>query len=267
VPGRVKAILVEVGAKVKKDQVVVQLDDGHARADLTLAYATLKDAERRLKRVRTLRKVEAATAADLETAQGQVEISRAALAPINQRIQDAKIRSPIDGTVLEKLVQPGAMVVGNAGLLKLADLTQLIAEIDVNEAELPNVRLEQKADVTSDAFPDQTFPGVVKEIAEEADRAKGTVTVKIHVTVPENTLRPGMSVKVTFEVSEATSRLLIPKSAVDGGGKVSVVGANGAIESRPVKTQSAGPSKVEVLEGLKPGETILVGPAGAAPRP
>jgi membrane fusion protein (multidrug efflux system) len=266
VPGRVKAIKVKEGDKIKKNQVLAELDDGHARADLTLANATLRDAKRRLKRVQTLRKVEAATAADLESAIGQVEISQAALAPILQRIEDAKIRSPIDGTVMEKLVQPGAMVVGNTGILKLADLTKLVAEIDVNEADLANVKLDQKAEVSSDAFADRTFPGVVKEIAEEADRSKGTVTVKIYLDVPDNTLRPGMSVKVTFEATDARTRLLISKSALDGAGKVYVVGPDGSITPRELKTESAGPSKVEVLEGLKPGETILSSPQ-ATPQP
>jgi RND family efflux transporter MFP subunit len=257
VPGRVKAMLAAEGDFVKKNQVIAQLDDGQAQAEAALAYARLRDAQRQLTRTKMLRKVEGATAADLDRAVGAVDIARAALAPIQQQIDDAKIRSPIDGTILEELVHQGAIIVGNAGVFRIADLTRLAAEIDVNEADLSLVRVGQKVDVTSDAFADKTFPGTVHEIGEQADRSKGTVTVKVYLEVPENTLRPGISVKATFEADDTKPRLLIPKSAVDATGNVGVIGADGKVTSKHVSVQGAGPDKVEVLDGLAAGDRIV----------
>jgi RND family efflux transporter MFP subunit len=147
------------------------------------------------------------------------------------------------------------------GVVKLTDLTKLIAEIDVNEAEVRHLSLGQAADVTPDAAPDKVYPGKVSEIAQEADRARGTVLVKVDVAVPDRSLRPGNSVKATVKPGTG-SRVLVPSTAVSSG-KVWVVGRDKRVSARPVSVRTAGPDTLEVLSGLKTGETIVaVGIAG-----
>src|SRR5207248_7773325 len=124
-PGRLHKVSVANGQKVKEGQVVAQLDDGQARADLALARARRDNAERLLDRTRTLLAAQAATPSDLDKATGQAEIAKAELLPIQQRIDQGKVRSPITGTILEVLAHKGEEVVGNAGVVKVADLTQL----------------------------------------------------------------------------------------------------------------------------------------------
>lgn len=260
IAGRVKALLVKEGDSVQKNQVLAQLDDSAALADYSLAHARLRDAQRILDRTQQLRKVDGVTAADLDRAIGQVEIARASLAPIARQIEDAKIRSPVDGTILEELVQAGSIIVGNAGVFRLADLSKLVAEIDVNEADVSLVQVDQKVDITSDAFSDQTFSGVVRELGEQVDRAKGTIIVKVFLETPPKTLRPGMSVKANFQPAGGKARMLIPKTAVDESGNVSVVGSDGKITTKHVSTQKAGPTKLEVLDGLANGDRIVVDP-------
>jgi RND family efflux transporter MFP subunit len=209
-------------------------------------------------RMKRLRDAQAAMQTDVEKAQGQLEIAKAEMRPIQQRIEQARVRSPIDGTILEVLAHPGEAILGNGGLVKVADLSKLVAEVDVNEADLQKVRLNQKVEVVSEAFADRTYQGAVGEIAEQADRARGTVMVKIHLQVPDQSLRPGMSVKVSFKENVAGSpRILIAKSAVIQNG-VWLVGDEGRVLRKMVTTRSAGPSLYEVVDGLKEGDRVVV---------
>jgi RND family efflux transporter MFP subunit len=201
--GRLAALEVDNGDRVEKGQVVAVLADGTLRAELELARARLRDAQRSHQRVRTLASAEAATLSDVERALGQVEIAQAEVRVIEQRLDDTRIRSPIAGTVLEVLARPGeALVAGPgqaAGVLRIADLSGLVAEVDVNEGELGRVRLGQEAEVIGDAQRERAYRGVVREIAEQADRSRGTVLVKVHIAAAaDGALRPGMAIQVRF---------------------------------------------------------------------
>ena len=117
------------------------------------------------------------------------------------------IRSPINGVVLEKLVNPDELVMpqsfgGGRGpstaLLAVADLKDLQVEIDVNEADLSKISLNQKCRVSPEAYPEKTYDGYVAEIAPEADRAKGTLQIKVQIVSPDKYLTPQLSAKVDF---------------------------------------------------------------------
>lgn len=200
--GRVDEVRVESGQRITKGQILARVADKQIRAELGLAGARVRDAQRAHQRTRMLVKAQAATPADLERAMGQVEIARAEMGVIRQKVEETRIRSPIDGTVLEVLARPGeTLTVGKgeeAGVLKIADLSALVAEADVSEADLKNVFVGQKAEVVVDA-QGGTHVGVVREIAEQADRARGTVLIKVDIEAsPDSALRPGMAIQVRF---------------------------------------------------------------------
>jgi RND family efflux transporter MFP subunit len=200
--GRLNQITVENGAAITKGQVLAVIDDGQIRAELSLAYAHVRDAKRALNRTKTLLKAQAATRLDLERAVGQVEIASAEARVINQKLEDTKIRSPIEGTVLEVIARVGEALNAGPGqgqIMKIADLKALVAEVDVDETEVKNLSLKQPADVILDAARGQ-FKGNVFEIAEQADRSRGTVLVRVEIEVgdAETVLKPGMAVQVRF---------------------------------------------------------------------
>jgi RND family efflux transporter MFP subunit len=257
--GQIKKVLVEDGQSVSANQLIAQLNDSQPRAEMALARARASAAERVLRRTRKLFEAQAATPADLDRAQGEVEVARAATIPLAQKIQQSKIVSPVDGTILEVLAHPGEILVGNAGVVKMADLREMVAEVDVNESDLPTVQRKQTVDLTSEAYPDRTYSGTVSEIAATADRARGTVKVKVELKVPDGSLRPGMSVKASFKPRSngEQPRLLIPRGAVDRGA-VWLVGPGETVSRHTVTTHQAGPSLLEVDDGLKAGDRIVV---------
>ena len=258
--GRIKEVKVVNGAKVVKNQVLLLLDDTQMLAELQLSRAKLRAVQRARFRTRELFKAEAATQADLDNAVGQAEIATAEASLIEQRLQQTKVRSPIDGTIIEVPVHPGEVITmgDSRPLIKLADLTTLVAEIDVNEADAPMARLEQVVEVQTEAVKGKAFEGTVREISQQVDKARGTVLVKVDLKEPGGLLRPGLSIKATFRPdASAASRILLPRSALDSG-SVWRVGPKGTVERVPVTVQAVGPTMVEVTQGLAVGDRVVV---------
>ena len=116
-------------------------------------------------------------------------------------------RSKANGVVLEKLVDPNELVTpqsfgGTRGpstaLIAMADPKDLQVEIDLNEADLSKISLNQKCRVSPEAYPDKIYEGYVAEVAPEANRAKGTLQIKVQVRNPDKYLTPELSAKVEF---------------------------------------------------------------------
>ncbi len=219
--GTVTWIGVKKGDKVKKDDVMVRLEDDEYRARLleaqgrlALAEANLTNAELNLKRQRDLAKdnvdsqralddatrARDAAVAEISVAKGQVDLAQTYLGW-------CIIRAPIDGTILEKLVDPNELVVpqsfgGTRGpstaLVSLADLNDLQVEIDLNEADLSKIHLKQRCRVSPEAYPDKKYTAYVAEIAPEANRSKGTLQVKVQIEQPDQFLTPELTAKVDF---------------------------------------------------------------------
>jgi HlyD family secretion protein len=219
--GIVRWIGVKKGDPVKKDQIVVLLDDSEQRSRLTeaegrlaRAQAALQIARTRYNRLRTLREQRVESEQQLDDAQAEVKATEAGLREAEGSLNLARwnlewtvIRSPIDGVVLEKLADENELVSpqsfgGDKGpstaLLAVADLHDLQVEIDLNEADLSKVWLGQSCRVTPEAYPEKVYEGYVAEIAPEANRQKGTLQIKVQVKSPDNYLIPELSARVDF---------------------------------------------------------------------
>jgi RND family efflux transporter MFP subunit len=260
--GRVESVAVDAGSQVKKGQVMARLNAGELRAQLSLALAEERAATRNLTSKRKLLAAQAATQADVEAAVGQAEIARAKRLVIAQQIEQTQIRAPIDGTVLEVLARAGEVLTPSPnstsiGVVRVADLTQLVAAIDVSEAEIHQIRVGQGVEVLTDAHGDRKYKAEVREIAQQAERTRGTIQVKVHLEkLSDGSLKPGMAVKATFVQESGKPRIVLPASAVDRGA-VWVVAA-GAVKRRPVVTRPNGAGSLEVTSGLEDGEQIVV---------
>ncbi len=219
--GVVKWIGVKKGDAVTNNQVVVLLDDTEYKARLAqadgavaTARAGVSKAEIAFKRVTQLAKTDIESKQAQDDARLNLEAARAGLKEAEGAREVAvtyldwcTIRSPINGVVLEKLVDPNELVVpqsfgGTRGpstaLIALADTKDLQVEIDLNEADLSKISLNQKCRVSPEAYPDKAYEGYVAEIAPEANRAKGTLQIKVQIREPDKFLTPELSAKVEF---------------------------------------------------------------------
>src|SRR4029453_9227700 len=120
------------------------------------------------------------------------------------------LRAPRDGVILAKLKEVGEIAVpggfaGSGDLIRMANLDDMRAEGDVNEADLPRVRLGQPAEVIPDAYPDATYAASVVKLYPQVNRQKGTLKEEVKVTNADPRLLPDMSVRVNFLAEAKTS--------------------------------------------------------------
>lgn len=219
--GVVKWIGVKKGDYVTNGQVVVLLDDTEQRARVREAEAAVAaakvavaKAELDYQRVAELAQKDVESRKAFDDARLQLEAARAQLMQAEAALELAKvyldwtvIRSPINGVVLERLVEPNELVVpqsfgGTRGpstaLIALANPKDLQVEIDLNEADLSKVYLGQPCRVSPEAYPERVYGGHVAEIAPEANRQKGTLQVKVQIHDPDKYLTPELSARVDF---------------------------------------------------------------------
>ena len=219
--GVVTWIGVKKGDTVTNGQVVVLLDNSEYKARLRESEGRLdgvrvnvEKAELDYKRARELvvnrvemQKTEDDARLQLASARAAVREVEGARELIQTYLDWCVIRSPINGVVLEKLVDPNELVVpqsfgGDRGpstaLVAIADPKDLQVEVDLNEADVAKVSIGQKCRIAPDAYPNKSYEGIVAEMAPEASRAKGTLQIKVQIQSPDKFLTPQLSAKVDF---------------------------------------------------------------------
>lgn len=215
--GQVAEVRVSPGQRVAAGELLLRLDDRAARAALAQVSARLSSAlaERAFARARRGRAERLRAAGLLSREEWEREASRAALVEAQVQEHEAalerhlleleltELRAPRAGVVLEVRREVGEVVFpaapeGNPWLLALADLGDLRVAVDVHEADLPQLALDQPATVAVDALPGRSYAARVVTIGARANRQKGTVAVEVAILAPDRHLRPDASARVRF---------------------------------------------------------------------
>lgn len=249
--GTVKRVMVDVNDRVKAGQVLVELDASKfndqvqrseaaltaAQASLAQSTATVKESQASLARFEEVSrlsggKVPSATELDSaraaveralaaqKSAQANVAVSRATLSTDKTNLDKAAIRSPIDGVVLSRSVDPGNAVAASLQAVTLfsvaESLTQLQLNASVDEADVGAVKAGQKASFTVSAYPSRKFPASISRVAFGSTTTNNVVTyvTTLDVDNTDLSLRPGMTAVTTIVSTERNGVLLVPNSAL-----------------------------------------------------
>jgi HlyD family secretion protein len=228
-------------------------------------------------------------AVELEAQKQAVEQYRSALQRAEDDLARTTIRSPMDGTVIQldaekgETVVPGSTNLPGSVIMTIADMSVLLAEVEVSEVDVVDVELGQEAEITVDALGENTQKGDVVEIATSGrkDQALGTIdfAVKVEIDDPDPSLRPAMTAKVDILTSTRENTLTVPIQAVvkrtldDDGNEIKGTAAKGAEDSdvvyviaegkaavRAVETGISDELYVEIIAGLTDGEEVIIGP-------
>jgi HlyD family secretion protein len=235
VSGRIDKIYVDYNSVVQKGQLIAVLDTQSLASSLRSAKASLDKAKAEFnyqkstyERYQKLIEKKLIAQTDFDQVVYNYESAKASLSSADAQYKTAKtnldyayIYSPIDGIVLERDVEEGETVAASYStptLFTIAnDLTQMEIEADVDEADIGQVKLNQRVEFTVDAFPDKIFEGSVKDIHlnPSDDESVVTYTVVIDAPNPDKILMPGMTANATFYVTEKVNILTVPNLAVE----------------------------------------------------
>jgi HlyD family secretion protein len=243
------------------------LDDAQARYDAAVAKTNS------LERTADLVKI-GPRQEQIDAMRGMIEQAKGQLAYAQTQLDNTVIRAPVTGTILDRNVEKGEFVttgfVGDRGakgyVVTMADLNDLKVELDINQNDFARLDPKEKAVITTDAYPDRKYQGVIDEISPEANRSKATVQVKVKVLSPDDYLRPEMNSSVAFLAKAqpkaaggaAQPLIVVPASALKDGA-VFVV-ANGRAVRRAVKTGGITGDGVRIDSGLFGGEDVVLNP-------
>ena len=201
----------------------------------------------------------AATGSDRHVVQAALEQARGAEQAALARLDQLQIRSPAEGVVTERDVEPGDVVQPGRPLLVVARDGPTQLSVLPDEKNLAFLGMGQPASASVDAFPDRIFPARVAYIAPAVDLSRGTVEVKLDVPDPPAFLRPDMTVSVNVEVGRDAAALVLPAGAVRDAGTDpwTLVVRGGRASRQPVSLGMRGEGTIQVLSGLAPGEAVV----------
>ena len=255
-----------VNEKVSAQQV---LDDAESRVNSLRARVNSLDKTFELVRIGPRRET-------IDALRGQILEAKGRVAFYESTLSNTLIKAPVAGTVLERNVEKGEFIttgfVGDKGakgyVVSLANLNDLQVELDINQNDFARLDRRQKGVITTDAYPDRKYEGIIDEIAPEANRQKATVQVKVKVLQPDDFLRPDMNASVAF-ISEQKSAnsagapsakpvVFVPTAAVRNDAVYIVLG--GKVIRRAVRVTGNSNEGLRIEEGLTGGEDVILNP-------
>ena len=260
--GVVSAILVEEGRRVAEGDVLAQLDDREFSLQVEQSEARLKAAEDAVERARALQDLELISQEEVERLASDAEIARADLGLARLRVENARIVSPINGTVTHRYIERGQQVSTANPAFGVADLDQLEARLAIPERESSRVVVGQTARILLEEGGSSVAQGRVERIRPVVDAASGTVQVTVSVGARSGDvpLRPGQFVNVDLVTETLSDRITLPRTAVlvDGAApRIFLVREGRAVEVEVELGYSRG-DRVEIRSGLQPGDTVVV---------
>ena len=294
VSGIVNKLYVDYNSQVKKGQVIAELDKTNLLSELNTAKANLESAQSslnyqsaNLNRYQTLYKKGLVAADDYENALLTYRQAKEQVATAKESVQKAQtnlgyatITSPIDGTVVSKSVEEGQTVAASFNTPELftiaKDLTNMQVVADVDEADIGDVAVGNRVAFTVDAYPDDTFEGVVKQVRLEATTTNNVVTYEVVISAPnaDLKLKPGLTANVTIFTKEQPNVLSVPNKAlrftptketvgkdmkiVDCKGKNKVWTLNDkTLTAHPVNIGQSDATHTQIISGIKAGQSIV----------
>ena len=276
VAGEVLTLTVREGQEVKQGEVLARIETRYikatldtqvatlqkARADLALAKLNRDNSDAMLKEHFISQNAYDSAASTYEADLATMKAAEAQVTLAQLSWDDAVVRAPISGTVVSRLLQPGERVDIDGSIVALVDLSQMEFQALAPASEIPGVKVGQIAHFKVSGFGDRNFDGRVERINPMTEQGSRSITVYLSVPNPDGALKGGMFGQGMLVMDKNAPAPTIPAAAVrsEAGLPFVLVFAEGKLYRRPITpglTSEDGGS-VEVRDGLKPGEQVLL---------
>ncbi len=253
-PVRIRKINVEVGDRVRKGQVLVQLDDN----SLTQLEAQLNNQRIEFKRIEELYKVGGASKSNYDTQKTALDVLET---QYKNLVENTQLTSPIDGVVSARNYDDGDLYAGTP-VLVVQKITPVKLLLDVNEQYFKDVKVGMPIDnIVLDAYPGETFQGKVSIVYPTLDRNTRSFQVEVQIPNANQRVRPGMFARVTLNFGTA-DYVLVPDQAVvkqtGSGERFVYVVSDGKVRRQTINVGRRIDAEYVVIDGLKDGEQVVV---------
>ena len=234
-----------------------------ASVALTQARSQYEVAQQHLNALRAVGKQD-----QLKSASGQLTAARGKYLGASAQLSYSEIRSPIDGVVAERPLYQGETAVAGTPLITIIDASQVIAKAHIPQEQAAKLKVGNPAALTVPG-EDQTFPGKIIVVSPAVDPNSTTVEIWVQLANPKQQLRPGTSGHLSMEAKKITDATLVPTESIvtqpDTGAVVFVVGKDNIAHQTPVKVGAEQGKQAQILDGVKPGETVVTSGAYGLP--
>jgi membrane fusion protein (multidrug efflux system) len=247
------------GQRVRRGDVLVELDAAQARADLAAAEAALKESESTYKRSRDLYARQALSESQLEQIEATFSGNRARVAAARARVADTVIQAPFSGRVGLRQVSVGSLISPGTTITTLDDTSVMKLDFAVPETFVAVLEPGLPVVATSIAYPGRSFEGKVASVDSRVDPVSRSVTVRAEIPNQDGLLKPGMFLAVRLS-RQPTPALVVPESALvpERGSVFVFVIQDGVALRRQVTVGRREPGRVELVSGVAAGDRVVV---------
>jgi membrane fusion protein, multidrug efflux system len=261
IEGTVSTIQFDEGQRVEKGQALVQLDESVLAPAVAEAEANFKLSQITYERNKELFGEKLISQQEYDQSHATFFAARATLERRKSELAHTKIVASFSGIVGGRQVSPGQVIGKNTTITWVVDLDRLKAEFSVPERFLSYLKLGQTLELGVAAFPGRRFAGEVYFIAPQVDPAMRTALIRAYVANKELQLKPGMFANLDLALRVRENAITIPEPALMPMGDritVLVVDKEQTAQLRPVKVGMRTAGQAEIIEGLQPGELVVV---------
>lgn len=252
-PNRIKTITVDAGDHVVKGQTLVTLD----RANIDQLRINLEQIGREYKRAVQLLEIGGGTQQAVDQLKAQLDAARS---QYDNLLENTVLTSPITGVVTARNYDPGDMT-GNLPVLTVGQLSPVVKVlIGISENDMSLVKKGMPVSVALDAFPDETFEGIVNRIYPTVDTNTRTFQAEVRISNPGERIKPGMFARVNFDMG-SKHNVVVPDRAVvkqtGSGNKYVYVYSNGRVSYKKVELGQRLGDSYELISGINDGDTVV----------
>jgi membrane fusion protein, multidrug efflux system len=263
IDGVVQEIGFREGERVEEGHLLVVLDESKLAAAVAEAEANFNLSQITFERSRQLLEQNLISRQEYDQAASTFKMQEASLDLKQRQLQDCRIYTPFAGVVGARNISPGQVISRNTILTAVVDVDPIKVEMNVPERFLGQLHVGQTINLGVAAFPGRPFQGEVYFIAPHVDLATRTALVKAIVPNPDLELRPGMFAHLELTLNLRNNAVVIPEAAIarvmdNSRATVFVVDENSAAQLRRVRLGVRMAREVEVLEGIEPGDVVIV---------
>lgn len=267
-------------AQARLEQAQAELENAKAnkvqdkikQQDVATARAAVKQAQASLNVARAAAYQDEIGQGNILQAKSSVKRFEAAYTNAKTQLNYTTVTAPRAGIVTKKYVEAGSIVTAGkssfsgsgsgVGIVDIADVSRMFVLVNVDETDIASIEINQKVDVTIEAYPDEVFEGKVTKIAPQSvtEQNVTTIPVTVEIDLPDARLKPGMNATCDFITGRSEDVLMVASEAVsetDNGGYTVTVMENGKQVKKTVEIGLVGTDNTEIKKGLKEGDTVV----------